>query len=147
MDILSKLSERLKDLIEEAELNPSELAKCTGLSVSVISRILSSERMPSYKTLITLADFFCCTTDYLVGRTESWTETNFKKCPPFNEQLDFLLKKFEISKYKLEKETGLKEDTVNRWHKGIYEPTVEHIIELAKYFDRSVDFVLGRIDY
>ena len=52
MDILSKLSERLNDLMDEAEINISTLAQCTGLNVSVISRILSRERMPSYKTLI-----------------------------------------------------------------------------------------------
>ena len=135
MDILSKLSERLKDLMDEAELNISQLAERAGLSASVISRILSCERMPSYKTLIIIADFFGCPTDYLVGKIESWNETAFKNCPPFNEQLDFILKRFKISKYKLEKDTGLKEETVNRWHKVKYEPTIEHIIKLSNYFN------------
>lgn len=144
MDILSKISKRLKDLMDEAELNTSALAERTGLSASVISRILSSERMPSYKTFITLADFFCCTTDYLVGKTDDWNEKTFKKCPPFNEQLEFLLKKFGISKYRLEIDTGLKEETVNRWHKGKYDPTIEHIVKLAEYFKCSVDYILGR---
>lgn len=141
---MSDISERLKDLIDEAELNISSLAERTGISASVISRILSRERMPSCKTLIIIADFFCCSTDYLVGNTESWNKTTFKKCPPFNEQLDFLLNYFKISKYKLEKDSGLKEETVNRWHKGKYDPTIEHILELAKFFCCSVDFILGR---
>ena len=144
MDILSKLSERLNDLMDEAEINISTLAQCTGLNVSVISRFLSRERMPSYKTLIKIADFFNCTTDYLVGLTDSWNETNFKKCPPFNEQLDFLLNYFNVSKYKLEKDAKLQEETVNRWHKGKYEPTIENIIKLANNFKCSVDFILGR---
>ena len=147
MNILSKLSERLKDLMDEAELNTSALAGHTGISASVISRILSRERMPYYKTLITIADFFCCSTDYLVGKADDWSETSFKKCPQFNEQLDFLLKHFKISKYRLEKDASLKEETVNRWHKGKYEPTIEHIMKLAKHFDCSVDFILGRTDY
>lgn len=144
MNILSKISERLKDLMDEEELNIPALAERTGIDASVFSRILACERMPSYKTFIKLADTFKCPADYLVGRIDNWTEQTFKLCPPFNEQLDFLLKKFGISKYKLEKETGLKEETVNRWHKGKYEPTIENIVVLAKYFDCSVDYVLGR---
>lgn len=147
MDILSNISERLKDLMDEKELNISALAKLTRLSAAVISRILSCERMPSYKTFITIIDFFGCTADYLIGKTESWDETAFKQCPPFNKQLEFLLEKFEISKYKLEKDTGLKEETVNRWHKGIYDPSLEHIVKLANHFERSVDYILGRTDY
>lgn len=144
MDILSKISERLKDLMNEGELNIPELEKRTGISVSVISRILACERMPSYKTFIKLVEFFNCSADYLVGKSEIWNEQTFKPCPPFKEQFNFLLKYFKISKYKLEKETGLKEITVNRWHKGKYDPTVEHIVALAKYFDCSLDFILGR---
>ncbi len=141
---MSNISERLKDLMDDAGLNIPALAERTGINASVISRILSCERIPSYKTLIKLADFFECTADYLVGRSERWNEKSFKSCPPFNEQLSCLLTHFNISKYRLEKETGLKEETVNRWHKGKYEPTLENIIILAKFFDCSVDFILGR---
>ncbi len=144
MNILSNISERLKDLMSEAQLNNTSLANKTGIHVAVISRILSCDRMPSYKTLITLVDFFNCTADYLLGRKESWNEQTFKPCPPFSEQLDFLLKTYKISKYRLEKETGLKEETVNRWHSGKYDPTVEHLIKLADNFECSVDYILGR---
>ena len=101
MDILSTIAERLNDLMNEADLTAKQVADGTGLSVAVISRILSCKRMPSYKTLITIADFFCCTTDYIVGRKDDYEKTTFRKCPPFNEQLDYLLKIFKISKYKL----------------------------------------------
>ncbi|MDE5897547.1 MAG: helix-turn-helix domain-containing protein [Clostridia bacterium] len=147
MEILVKISERLKDLMDEAEMNISALAERTGLSASVISRILSCERMPSYKTLIAITDFFRCPADYIVGKTESWTETAFHAHPPFHERLGFLLNHFNVSKYKLEKDTGLKEETVNRWHKGKCEPTVEHVVTLANYFHCSVDFIIGRTDY
>ena len=147
MVILSKISERLTDLKNEAQLKPSEIAKQTGLSTSVISRILNRERMPSYRTLIVLADFFNCSVDYLVGEAEDWNETTFKPCPPFNEQLDFLLKYFNISKYRFEKDTGLAEETVNRWHQGKYKPTVDNLITIAKHYNCSVDFILGRTDY
>ncbi|MGN0822779.1 MAG: helix-turn-helix domain-containing protein [Candidatus Gallimonas sp.] len=49
-----------------------------------------------------------------------------------------------MTKYRLEKDTKLTEETVNRWQKGIYEPTVESLVRLSSYFHCSVDFILGR---
>lgn len=144
MDILSKVSERLKDLMTEADIKALELAERTRIDQSVISKFLRAERLPSAKTLVALADFFYCSTDYLLGRTDSLEESSFKQRPPFSKQLSFLLSYFHITKYRLEKETKLTEETVNRWHKGRYEPTVESLIRLANYFDCSVDFILGR---
>lgn len=74
----------------------------------------------------------------------SAAEKTYKQRPPFSELLNFLLAHYHISKYRLEKETKLTEETVNRWQKGKYEPTVESLIRLATYFHCSVDFILGR---
>ena len=144
MDILSKLSERLKDLMEEAELKAVALGEKIGFEQSEISKFLRAERMPATTTLVKLADFFNCTTDYLLGLSDILDDRTFKQRPPFNEQLSFLLKYFGKSKYRLEKDTGLSEMAVSRWSKGIYEPTPESLVRLAKYFKCSVDFILGR---
>lgn len=144
MDILSKLSERLNDLMNEAEIKTPELSDKTGIDQSAIARILRAERMPSLNSLTIIADFFHCSTDYLLGLSDTLDEKTFAKRPPFSEQLTFLLSHFNISKYRLEKETKLTEETVNRWHKGKYEPTIESLVRLAKYFDCSTDFILGR---
>ena len=144
MDILSKLSERLKDLMSEAEIKTPALAEKTNLEQSVISKFLRAERMPSAKSLVTLADYFHCSTDYLLGLSDVLDEREYKQRPPFNEQLSFLLEHYNVTKYRLEKDTKLTEETVNRWHKGKYEPTVESLVRLATYFNCSVDFILGR---
>ncbi len=144
MDNLSKLPERLKELMEEAEIGTPELARNIGLDHSEISKFLRGDRVPSTATLVTLADFFNCTTDYIIGYSDVLDERTFKKRPPFSEQLSFLLDYFKISKYKLEKGTNLAEEVVNRWHKGKYEPSVESLIRIAKFLNCSVDFVLGR---
>lgn len=144
MNIMSNIAERLKDLMDEAGINITVLAERTGVDSSVISRILKCERMPSTQTVVTLADFFGCTTDSLLGLSDFCRECTFKPRPPFSERLNFLLSNFHVTKYRLEKDTKLTEATVDRWQKGKYEPTVESIIRLAEYFDCSVDFILGR---
>ncbi len=144
MIILSNLSERLKDLMDEAGINTSALSAKIGIEQSAISRFIKAERLPSATSLVKLADFFLCTTDYLLGLSDILNETLFKQRPPFNEQLSFLLKYFHVTKYRLEKDTNLSEETVRRWYKGQNEPTVESLVRLAKYFHCSVDFILGR---
>lgn len=141
---LSKLSERLKDLMEEAEINTPALAARINVEQSAILRIVKAERLPSTATLVKIADFFKCTTDYLLGQSDILDERTFKQRPPFNDQLNFLLGYFKVSKYKLEKVTKISELTVNNWQRGKYEPTIENLIKLANFFKCSVDFVLGR---
>ena len=101
MDILSKLSERLKELMDEAEINTQSLSKEIAVDQSAIARVLRAERMPSLKTLVAFADFFHCSTDYLLGLSDNLEEKVFKSRPPFGEQLTLLLDHFKISKYKL----------------------------------------------
>lgn len=144
MDNLSKLPKILKELMQEAEISTPKLADKINIDHSAISKFLNAERLPSATTLVKLADFFNCTTDYLLGRSDILDERSFKQRPPFNEQLSFLLDYFKISKYRLVKETEISEQTVINWHKGKYEPTVESLVKLAKHFKCSVDFILGR---
>ena len=142
---MSNLSENLKDLMEEVEIKAPALARLTGIDASTILTLLRGDGLPYVDTLVTLADYFNCSTDYLLGLTDRLTEENFKQRPPFAEQLTFLLNHFKVTKYRLEKQTGFSEKTVNRWHNGKTQPTVDSLIRLAKYFDCSVDFVLGRV--
>lgn len=142
---MSNLSENLKDLMTEAEIKAPALALATGVDPSTILSLLRGDGLPYVDTLVSLADHFRCSTDYLLGLTDRLEDIPFKKRPPFPEQLTFLLNHFKITKYRLEKQTGLSEKTVNRWHNGKTQPTVESLIRLANFFDCSVDFILGRI--
>lgn len=144
MDILSKLPERLKDLMQEAELNVPALSDKINVEASAVLRIVKGERLPSATTLVNLADVFNCTTDYLLGLSDILDDRKFKTRPPFGEQLNFLLKYFNITQYRFIKETKIAEQTVINWRKGKYEPNVESLVKLAKHFKCSVDFILGR---
>ncbi len=142
---MSNLPENLKYLMKDAELNAPALARNTGIDCSTILTLLRGDGLPHIDTLVKLADYFECSADYLLGLDDTCGGEKFKTRPPFKEQLTFLLNHFGITKYRLEKDTGLSEKTVNRWHNGKTQPTVESLMRLATYFDCSVDFVLGRI--
>lgn len=144
MEILSKLSKRLKELMDEAEIKTPALAKKLNVEPSVISKFLRAERMPSVNTLVKLADYFNCTTDYLLGESDILDERKFKRRPPFCEQIDVVIAYSKKSQYRLGKETGLSDETFRRWRKGKNEASVEAIVKIARNLKCSVDFVLGR---
>lgn len=144
MDIMSKLPERLNELMEEAEIGTPQLAEKINIDHSAISKFLNAERLPSATTLVKLADCFNCTTDYLLGLSDTLDDRAFKLRLPFSEQLGNLLGYFKISQYRFIKETKIAEQTVINWRKGKYEPSVESLVKISKHFRCSVDFVLGR---
>ena len=65
--------ERLKELIDEkCDGKQIVLARGTGLAHSVISSYFVRGSIPSADQLVKIADFFGCTTDYLLGREDDY---------------------------------------------------------------------------
>ena len=60
---------RLKELRTEKGLKAKELAKILDCVPTTITNYETGYRTPDYENLISLADFFQTTTDYLLGRT------------------------------------------------------------------------------
>lgn len=59
---------RLQDLRERRRLSRRTLAELCGLSKNMISLYERGEKAPSVDALVSLADFFEVSTDYLLGR-------------------------------------------------------------------------------
>ena len=59
------------------------------------------------------------------------------------ENIETALKEKNISTYRLEKDTGISQQTFSKWRKGT-KPNIEKIIIIAKYLNISIDkLVLG----
>lgn len=61
-------SRRLQALRERRRLSRRTLAELCGLSKNMVSLYERGEREPSVEALVSLADFFEVSTDYLLGR-------------------------------------------------------------------------------
>ena len=141
---MSEFSERLSGLIFEHNLNRKTLAKNTGISATCITHYLQDKRFPTIKSLICIADYFNCSTDFLLGREEQNTTLIFKQCPPFSEQIAIIAKHFCKSYYAFYRELNIPESTLFEWKNGSSQPTLESILKIADHFDCRVDFILGR---
>ncbi len=148
MDILSKLSERLKELMFECKVTPTKLAQELGVKPSTLYRYLKDERMPTFEYFIKLVDYFHCSADFLLGLSEyPQSDFRYEKAPPFCERFRFLLNTHKISQYALHKKTNFSYDNFNKWLNGVTLPYADNLIKLANAFDCSIDYLLGRTDY
>lgn len=141
---LSLYAERLNELFFDNQTNVIEVENHTNIPKSTLYRYLKAETIPSVDMLIKLADHFRCSIDYLIGLDNDSYYTASYNCAPFSERFRFLLNKFQVSKYKLNKELGLPDTSLYNWQNGKREPSIESIIKLAEYFNCSVDYIVGR---
>lgn len=142
---MSKLSERLKEYLEERQISQKELAEATNISPSNISDFLSEKHIPNYKNFISLLYFFNCSADYLLGLKDIHTEETLHPVPPFSERLRTMLKERNISQAKLIRELPVSSSLVYKWLKGLNEPLSDHLVRLSVYFDCTVDYLIGRV--
>ena len=139
-----RFSERLKELIYEEDLNPQRFAQKIGVRPTAITRYINCERCPSIETLVKIADYFNCSTDYVLGITEN-TNSSFKVCPPFSERLQYLIEFYKFPSPKaFRKDLNLSKSRFNEWLKGTRVPSLDNIIKISEGLECSVDFVLGR---
>ena len=64
----------------------------------------------------------------------------------FSERLKELRQEHGLSQMDLSQKTGLSQSAIAKWELNKTEPTASALITLSKFFNESVDFLLGLID-
>lgn len=141
---LSKFSERLGELIFYGQKTQAQLAAEVGCKQSSISRYLSGEALPTLETTVKLADYFNCTTDFILGLKSENEAGKFNACPPFGERLLKICSEKGISRYRLQKLTNISESVMRYWVQGKTSPSVLNVALIAEKLEISVDYLLGR---
>lgn len=65
------MKNNLKKLRTDAGLTQIALQMKTGIEQALLSKFENGERVPPTETLITLADFYDVSMDYIMGRTDN----------------------------------------------------------------------------
>lgn len=141
-----KFSERLNELITEFNLTPNDLVEKLNLeNLSTIYVWKSGKSLPRIESLISMANYFNCSIDYLLGRTDNFEKFVCENIIPFDIQLNKILKEKNITKYKLMKNCNFTKGHLNSWFNLKSYPSPSNAIKLADYLGVSVDYLLGRI--
>ena len=64
----------------------------------------------------------------------------------FGERLKELRKEYKISQMELSDYTGISQSAIAKWELHKTEPTASALITLSKFFNESVDYLLGLTD-
>ncbi len=132
----------IKNVLEEKNITCEKLFADNVVSKDTFYKY--RQRYPSLHTLINLANYLHISMDYLFEITD---KNNFK--PYSKNQVSFytklkkLLNVNKISNRKFCNDLHYSKDNLLRWKNGT-EPTVRRLIEIAKYFNCSIDDLLDR---
>lgn len=144
---LSKFGERLKELMDEKEINAPALGKILNTDRTNITRYLKGERAPRYETFISMLKYFNCSADYLLGLKDIPPDNQtFNELPPFGERLRYVISYCGSSQYKLENENNFSGSEIYNWLFGIKLPSVPSLVKLSEDLGCTVDFLIGRDD-
>lgn len=140
------ISIRIKALRISKNMTQKELADTVELSLDMIKSIEQGRKLPSLDTLNKFADFFQCTIDYLMGRTDtpnedrpvSWPEMNkvlYEFVDLANQYNPPLAKRFKefFDKFPKEDREATKEE--HEKYEKILEPLTKSLLKLAQDLD------------
>ena len=141
---LIAFSENFCDLLAERGVMLKELADRTGIKVSRLYDFRNRKHLPSLENACKLADFFCCSLDYLCGLRPEYGPRTFVRSLPIHTCLREAVDKSELSRYQLSKRTGLSQSQLSDCYNGKTEPSLASLILLAEHLECSLDFLAGR---
>lgn len=141
---MSYFSNALKELLDESKMDFKTLAKEVGISASRITDYMRNDKLPNMENLIKIADYFNCSTDFLLGREYASTDKTFCTPPPFSQRLQYLRKLKQFKHIDIYGKGGITKSRYFDWLNGSRQPSVDNLLQLANIFDCSVDFLIGR---
>jgi len=108
-------ADRLSALMIEKNIPARELAAVLGVSKSTIHDWKRGKNHTFLSKAIKVADFFGCSLDYLMGRSDTDTEISHCSCPPFYTHFLTVLESCNVSAYRMREESRIKGAYFNNW--------------------------------
>lgn len=148
MAISQNFQERFIDLANDIDFKSKEKkAEIIGINHTTFSRAYNYGIVPKTPSLICIADYFKISVDYLIAITDDEYFEKSKQPKTFLERLEELRIENDIkTRYELAQEILIHRNNIAQWYKLNCLPLIDDLVIIAKYFDVSVDYLLGRTD-
>ena len=91
-----------------------------------------------------MANYFECTLDYLLGRTEDNSVYKIKQTKDFEKQLKAVAKEKGVTLYRLKVDGVISKGNTYDWFHDKSSPSMDKIIKIADYLQVSFDHLVRR---
>ena len=142
-------NERLEDLRDEHDLKKKDVAKAIGVVESVYSEWENGKLSIPTKRLNQLANYFEVNIDYMLGisnkrtRIKSSDEIDMKLV---SARLKEIRKSLKLTMRDLSDKFNTSSSAISNYENGKFLILSSFLIELCKYSNYSIDWVLGSSD-
>jgi len=143
MDIKSDFIETLSELMDEQNLTSDALGNAIGVNGSVVRCWKQGKNKLYLSNALKLAEFFSCSLEFLIGRTDERLSFTPKPYPPFHDRLLQVMKEQGKSRYSVVKETAFSNGHFSKWKAGS-DPYLESLVNLSNYLNCTLDYLVGR---
>ena len=103
-----KIGERITELLTIKEIDNKTFAENVGVNISTVSRWRNNAKYMRLSQIVNIADYFMCSLDFLVGRSDNILDFQPQPCPPFYPYFRELLKNKCITRNQVNNETRIK---------------------------------------
>lgn len=102
-EIRSTISmKNIRKLLDDKECTVVKLATNCGIGESTVNSYLIGDRLPSVTTLVSMADYLHCNTDFLLGRTNNPEDIDtYSSANPKVDEIMHKLRKLPIHQVEL----------------------------------------------
>lgn len=145
INYLEAFNEVIQEYRECNDLTVTQFAKQVHILRDCLCKWQNQKFSPSLASLVKLADFFGCSLDYMVGRSDFTEYVPAVKQETFPERIELLLKKHSLTVYKFSKSCCINFNSYYGWMQNAI-PKVFTLITIAEYFNVSLDYLVGRSD-
>ncbi len=143
------MNERLEDLRDERDLKKKDVAKDIGVVESVYSEWENGKLSIPTKRLNQLANYFEVNIDYMVGISNKRLRIKSKNDIDLNLvsiRLKEIRKSLKLTMRDLSSKFNTSSSAISNYENGKFLILSSFLIELCKYSNYSIDWVLGRSD-
>ena len=123
-----------------------QLSEKTNISIIALNRYEKGTIIPNLEAIIKIADVLNVSIDELVGRNETKKESNnYKIYCKLPERIKMLRVEKGLSQGELSKLLNVKPATMRIWEESFVNVT-DRLIDIAKFYNVSFDYLFGRTD-
>lgn len=146
--ISAEFSKRLKLIMYDNDCSSNkQFAELVGVSEPVIAKAVNFGIVPATRTLIKIADGLQLSLSYLLALSNEKDFERSKLPLNFCARLESLIQEKKINYGQLATQMSFPRTYFYEWIKEGTLPTLDYLLEIAEYFNVSLDYLLGRTDF